>query len=207
VKAVVTKRGEEDGHHVDLHVADEPSITDWLASGDALATTMELAPVSPVDLPQSLPYLEAEHRVVHRELSAEERFAESLATMQRETQALADTLAGENDTRLTLLLARFERLDASVGAMVSASARAWEAVEDSLRRLVVTRRRRKQITPLVLELGRLVQSGDVSESSAVAVMGLRSRYLDAVDDESQRLPRLTPELLAVLDEQWQQVAS
>lgn len=199
VKAVVTKHGDTDGHHVDLHVADEPSITDWLESGDPLAATAELAPVTPVDLPQSLPYLEAEHVTVHRELSAEEAFAESLATMQRETQALADTLTGENDTRMTLLLSRFERLDARVGSMVSASARAWEAVEDRLRRLVVTRRRRRAITPLVLELGALVQSGDVSEASAVALMGLRSRYLDAVDDESQRLPRLTPELLAELD--------
>jgi hypothetical protein len=200
IAAVVhhTRHGE---HATTVEVADAaegPSIAEWLATGDRQPTTAE---ASPTHIPAAgfWPTPGRPEVRPHREFDDDTELATALLAMERETQALADTLAGENDTRLELLLARFHRLDESVGAMVSACNRAWEALEEQLLLLVVTRRRRNRIRPLVQQLGALVQVGDVAPETAAAVVNLRARWLGDTHADSQRIPKMTREKLAELD--------
>lgn len=188
---MVTKHGDE--HHVDVQVThrdDEPSIAAWLASGDRRPTATELAPVSIPTMPYvspSAPLLpQGRYQVtVHRELDDDERFAQSLLRMEREVQAVADFLAADFDARMERLLSRSRAFGEHWARCKTAS---------------VLQRRRGRVAPLVRELGQLLASEDVAPETAVAIVGLRSRYLSSPED-SQRLPRLTPELLAELDAQ------
>lgn len=181
---------------VEVSHRDESSIGEWLASAGPVA-----AELSPAAVPVAGFWPTPGRREVRpvREFDDDGELATALLAMEREAQALADTLAGENDTRMTLLLGRLRQLDRKVGAMVSAAERAWESTADVLARVLVTRRRKAAITPLVRELGALVHLGDVSPESAAVMVALRSRYLHATDADSQRLPRMSPELLAELD--------
>lgn len=187
--AVITRRRDGEGLHVELHVADaEPSIAQWLASGDVPAMP-ELAPSAPL-----LP-LERRQVTVHRELDDDEALAVAMLAMERDAHSLADQLAEENDTRLALLLAASEAaVSRSAGRLRWIESR-WEQSHAA----EVFRRRRERVRELVPALGHLLAEGWVSQETAVAVMGLRSRYLSAAETDSSLLPKLTPSLLAVLD--------
>lgn len=185
-KASATITRKRDGRivDVDLHVADEPSIHEWLTSGDR-------APSAP-ELPPSVPLLPLGRRqvTVYRELDDDEALARQLLTMEQRMRATADALAAENDARMERLLEW-----SAVAARRAAMRVQWVQGRFASGTFA---RRRAEITPLVRELGYLLASGDVDPVTAAGVMGLRSRFLSSPDD-SQRLPRLTPELLAVLD--------
>lgn len=185
IAAIIHRRGDE--HAVTLEVRDveDQSTEEWLASGD-------VAPASPVQLPAEGFWPQPGRPEVrpHREFCDDDELTLWLLSMERETQALADTLAAENDTRMELLVSR---------------SRAFGEWWARTRLALVFGRRREQIRELVPALGHLLASGDVSQRTAAFVMGLRSRYLSAADDESREVPKLTSELLAELDAQKAQL--
>lgn len=195
VRAVITPHGDDE-HHVDVQVShtDEPSIAAWLATGDRRPSAAEASPTH-VPLAGFWPTPGRREVRPHREFDDDTELATALLAMERETHALADTLAGENDTRMTLLLAASEAAVKRSAARVRYVARLFEQSWTAQ----VFARRRARIRSLVPALGHLLAVGDVSQETAAAVMVLRSRYLNAVDTDSVRIPRLTPELLARLD--------
>jgi hypothetical protein len=204
------RRHHDEGGQPTIELTDT-SIREWLASGDRTPTAAELVPVMPHAEPARL----LAHRpntgpddvqgvqrmpfTIHRDLDDDDALTEQLLAMERATRSLADRLTAENDRRLEVLLARFRALDERVGAMVSAANRAWENTSEVLARVLVTKRRRESIRPLVPELGRLIESGDVDPLVAARIVKLRADYLYAVEADSQRLPRLTPDVLAAMD--------
>lgn len=193
-------RDEDDRPTAELVPVTDESIHAWLNppnTGPDDLGGVRLMPftVHPAVSPSS-PLLPVERSqvTVHRELDDDEQLTERLLRMEREAHALADVLAGENDTRMTLLLAASE-------AAVQRSARRvrWVAALFEPIASEVFRRRRARIAPLVPELAQLLASEDVDPTTAAAIIGLRAKYLSAAEQESQRIPKLTPELLARLD--------
>ena len=183
-------RDEDDRPTAELVPVTDESIHAWLNppnTGPDDLGGVHLMPftVHPAVSPSS-PLLPAERTqvTVHRELDDDEQLTASLLRMERETHALADTLEGENDTRMTLLLAR---------------SRAFGERWQQSKLAIVFGRRREQIRALVPALGHLLASEDVSPHTAARIMSLRSQFLSAAEMPSATLPKLTPELLAVLD--------
>jgi hypothetical protein len=198
--AAIIRRRHEDGGEPTLVLSDT-SIHEWLAQGDRVPPAAELVPARPADEPTALlpalspsaPMLPPARRqvTVWRSPAAREQTGRDLDAHRMRVHVVADRLARENDERMSVLLERSAR------AVHTSSLRAHWC--DELWTKSVFRRRRERIRALVPELGRLLELGDVDQATAARVMSLRARYLSASDEESQRLPRLTPELLAAMD--------
>ena len=195
IAGIIHRRHRADGEPtIEIEPVTDESIHAWLSlpntgpedvQGVARMpfTVQPASPATPIDLPGSPRMLEAEHVTVYTELDDDERFAERLLAMEREAQADADVLAGENDTRMTLLLAR-----------AKAATDRWEKSKAA----AIFARRRDLIRAMVPEVGHLLAWGDVTPATAVWIVSLRSRFLSA-PQESAHLPKLTPELLAAMD--------
>lgn len=186
----VIRRHHDDGEPT-IELSDS-SIREWLAAADRQPTAVELAPARVPVLSPSAPLLPLERRqvTVYRELDDDDRLTEQLLSHERDVHARANQMVEANDRRMERLLA------VSAAAVQRSAARvAWvlEQVEKA-----TFRRRRASIAPLVNQLGHLLVAEDVDQSTAARIMSLRSRYLSSPDD-SQRLPRLTPERLAAMD--------
>jgi len=150
-------------------------------------------PTQPLRLSPSAPMLPAGRRqvTVWRSPGPREQVDVAVDAHRMRVHVVADRLARENDERMSVLLERSAR------AVHVSSLRAHWC--DDLWTSTVFRRRRERIRPLVPELGRLLELGDVDQATAARVMSLRARYLSAADSDSQRLPKMTPELLAAMD--------
>lgn len=215
----VIRRHHDDGEPtVTLAPIDDSSIHEWLASGDRTPTAAELPPAqiptgaaltslrmptqvqtTPVDLPTMPLYLEAARVSVARVPSALEVTQAGIAQHRETVQHRADLMARVNDARLERLLGRSRGFGEYWRGAASALEVGWLNTAELLKRVLVTKRRRERISPLVPELGHLLAAGDVDQATAAHIMSMRSRYLSAVDDDSQRLERLTPEVLDRLD--------
>jgi hypothetical protein len=185
-------------------VEDDTSIHDWLASADRRPAAAELPPaqvpaLSPTDLPTMPMYLEAARVTVASVPSALQVTRTQIARVRERAHRDADALAAENDRRMEQLLAHSRAWGVAWSHGSSSLSVAWENTREVLARLLVTKRRRERVRPLVPELGHLVAAGDVDPKTAARIMKLRSDWMYALDSDSQRLPRMTPELLAEMD--------
>ena len=190
IAGIIHRHRRADGEPtIEIEPVTDESIHAWLnapnTGPDDLAGVSRMPfTVQPVLSPSApLPPAERTQVTVYRELDDDERFAERLLRMERYVHSLADTLEGENDTRMELLLARSrqfgERWARSKAATVFA-------------------RRRDLIRAMVPEVGHLLAWGDISAETAAWIVSLRSRFLSS-PQESAHLPKLTPELLAAMD--------
>lgn len=178
VRAVVTPNSG-DAHHLDVHVAaQDGSIAEWLAT----------APVTPA---QPLLPMERTQVVVHREPTVEQVMARALAEHAYAVHAPVDVLVRENDARM----ARLARRVGHVERVVRGTARWLESQWAT----AVAVRRNARAQQLTAQLDSLLGIGDVTPETAARLVALRGRYVSAVDAPSERIPRLTPDLLARLD--------
>lgn len=178
VKAVVTP-SVGDAHHLDVHVAaQDGSIAEWLAT----------APITP-----SAPLLPPERTqvVVHREPTVEQAMARKLAEHAYAVHAPVDRLVRENDQRM----ARLARRVGHAERLVRSTARWLESQWAT----AIAVRRNARAQQLTAQLDGLLGVGDVTPETAARLVALRGRYVSAVDAPSERLPRLTPDVLADLD--------
>ena len=189
IAGIIHRRHRDGEPTIEIEPVTDESIHAWLnapnTGPDDLAGIGRMPFTVQPALSPSAPLLPAERTrvTVYRELDDDEAFAARLLEMERETQADADVLAGENDTRMTLLLAR-----------AKAATDRWEKSKAA----AIFARRRDLIRAMVPEVGHLLAWGDITQETAAFVMGLRSRFLSS-PQESAHLPKLTPELLAAMD--------
>ena len=206
IAGIIHRHRRADGEPtIEIEPVTDESIHAWLTSGDRQLTAPEqrpaIAPAAhvPNTGPEDLAGVARMPFTVYTELDDDEAFAARLLAMERDAHSVADFLAADFDARMEKLLARSRRSGNAWGTAVSLLERGWEATEALLASVRVTRRRKAAITPLVLNLGELMELGDVSMESASVIVLLRSRYLSATEMPSQRIPKLTDELLAAMD--------
>jgi len=189
VRAVITRHGDE--HELDLHVADEhdPSIAAWLATGDRPAAGR--IPVMP----------HAERRAFPPSFDDDETFSARLNQMARLMHSTADRLAAENDLRAARLL-RWSGAAISRSAAAGVELAAWAGQRfQPMRQAAVAVRRRNRNVAQTGELGQLLVAGQLPPAAVVSAMVRRSLHATNTAEDSQRIPAMTPALLAELDAQ------
>lgn len=189
IAAVIHHRhGGEHETTVEVSHRDDSSIAAWLATGDrsASASTVPLMP-------------HAEHRTFPPTFDDDEQFTDRLNRMARLMHSTADRLAAENDRRTARLL-KWSASAVARSAAAGVELAAWAGARfQPMRQAANEARRRARNVAQTGELGHLLAGGQLPPDAVVKAMVRRSLHATAAGEDSQRIPAMTPLVLAELD--------